>query len=89
MEFVGSVVKGICTLSQTIEDGRTQITGLLMASDFLGRPGRETVQFDVSAVTDVTLCCFRKKPFEQLMASTPSIGSRLLDMSLDGLDAAR
>jgi CRP/FNR family transcriptional regulator len=89
MEFVGSVVKGICTLSQTMEDGRTQITGLLMASDFLGRPGRETIRFDVTAITDVTLCCFRKKPFEHLMDITPHIGSRLLDMSLDELDAAR
>jgi CRP/FNR family transcriptional regulator len=89
MEFVGSVVKGICTLSQTMEDGGTQITGLLMASDFLGRPGRETIRFDVTAITDVTLCCFRKKPFEHLMDITPHIGSRLLDMSLDELDAAR
>lgn len=89
MEFVASVVTGIATLSQTMEDGRTQMVGLLLPSDFIGRPGREQAPFDVVAVTDLTLCCFRKKPFETLMGSTPSIGGRLLQMTLDELDSAR
>lgn len=89
MEFVASVVSGIATLSQTMEDGRTQMVGLLLPSDFIGRPGRNEAPFDVVAVSDLTVCCFRKKPFEELMASTPSIGSRLLEMTLDELDSAR
>ncbi|MAM62166.1 Crp/Fnr family transcriptional regulator [Maritimibacter sp. UBA3975] len=89
MEFVASVVTGIATLSQTMEDGRTQMVGLLLPSDFIGRPGRETAAFDVVAVSDVTLCCFRRKPFEHLMTSTPHIGQRLLEMTLDELDSAR
>jgi CRP/FNR family transcriptional regulator, anaerobic regulatory protein len=35
------------------------------------------------------MCCFRKKPFEDLMATTPHIAQRLLEMTLDELDAAR
>lgn len=89
MEFVASVVSGIATLSQTMEDGRTQMVGLLLPSDFIGRPGRDAAPFDVVAVSDLTVCCFRKKPFEELMASTPSIGTRLLQMTLDELDSAR
>lgn len=89
LEFVGSVVRGAATLSQTMEDGRTQMVGLLLGSDFIGRPGRGTSPYDVTAVSDVTLCCFRRKPFEQLMAATPHISERLLDMTLDELDAAR
>lgn len=89
MEFVASVVTGIATLSQTMEDGRTQMVGLLLPSDFIGRPGREMAPFDVVAVTDLTLCCFRKKPFEELMGATPAIGARLLQMTLDELDSAR
>lgn len=89
MEFVASVVDGIATLSQTMEDGRTQMVGLLLPSDFIGRPGRNAAPFDVVAITDVTLCCFRRKPFEQLMDSTPHIGGRLLQMTLDELDNAR
>lgn len=89
MEFVSSVVSGIATLSQTMEDGRTQMVGLLLPSDFIGRPGRDAAPFDVVAVTDLTLCCFRKKPFEDMMEKTPSIGTRLLQMTLDELDSAR
>ena len=89
MEFVGSVVTGIATLTQTMEDGRRQMVGLLLPSDFVGRPGRATAAFDVTATTDLVMCCFRKKPFEEMMGSTPHIAQRLLEMTLDELDAAR
>ncbi len=89
MNFVGSVVSGIATLTQTMEDGRTQMVGLLLPSDFVGRPGRQGAAYNVVATTDVVMCCFRKKPFEELMAKTPHIAHRLLEMTLDELDAAR
>lgn len=89
MDFVGSVVSGIATLTQTMEDGRTQMVGLLLPSDFVGRPGRGSAAYDVVATTDVVMCCFRKKPFEDMMNETPHIAQRLLEMTLDELDAAR
>jgi CRP/FNR family transcriptional regulator len=89
MDFVASVVTGIATLTQTMEDGRRQMVGLLLPSDFVGRPGRNLAAYDVTATTDVVMCCFRKKPFEDLMAVTPHIAQRLLQMTLDELDAAR
>jgi CRP/FNR family transcriptional regulator, anaerobic regulatory protein len=89
MDFVASVVSGIATLTQTMEDGRRQMVGLLLPSDFVGRPGRSTAAYDVTATTDLVMCCFRKKPFEEMMASTPHIAQRLLQMTLDELDAAR
>jgi CRP/FNR family transcriptional regulator len=89
MEFVGSVVSGIASLTQTMEDGRRQMVGLLLPSDFVGRPGRATAAFDVTATTDLVMCCFRKKPFETLIAETPHVAQRLLEMTLDELDAAR
>ena len=89
MDFVASVVTGVATLTQVMEDGRTQTVGLLFPSDFVGRPGRDAAPYNVIATTDVMMCCFRKKPFEELMARTPHIGQRLLEMTLDELDAAR
>jgi CRP/FNR family transcriptional regulator len=89
MDFVGSLVSGIATLTQTMEDGRTQMVGLLLPSDFVGRPGRDGAAYDVVATTDIVMCCFRKKPFEDMMARTPHIAHRLLEMTLDELDAAR
>lgn len=89
MDFVGSVVSGIATLTQTMEDGRTQMVGLLLPSDFVGRPGREEAAYDVVVTTDLVMCCFRRKPFEEMMDRTPHIAHRLLEMTLDELDAAR
>lgn len=89
LNFVASVVRGVATLGQTLEDGRTQMLGLLLPSDFLGRPGRNQSAYDIVAVSDVTLCCFRRKPFEEMLFKTPHIGERLLEMTMDELDAAR
>ncbi|MEX3017864.1 transcriptional regulator FnrL [Gymnodinialimonas hymeniacidonis] len=89
VDFVASVVSGVASLSQTMEDGRRQMVGLLLCSDFIGRPNRESVAYDVTAISDVTLCCFRRKPFQGILADTPHISQRLLEMTLDELDAAR
>ena len=89
MDFVASVVSGVATLTQTMEDGRRQMVGLLLPSDFVGRPGREGSPYDVVARTDLVMCCFRKRPFEDMMNRTPHIAQRLLQMTLDELDAAR
>ncbi|MEO0656340.1 MAG: Crp/Fnr family transcriptional regulator [Pseudomonadota bacterium] len=89
MDFVASVVSGVATLTQTMEDGRRQMVGLLLPSDFVGRPGRHGAPYDVTAVSDLVMCCFRKRPFERMMETTPHIAQRLLEMTLDELDAAR
>jgi CRP/FNR family transcriptional regulator len=89
METVSSVVSGTATLNRVMEDGRVQMVGLLLPSDFIGRPGRETIQYDVTAVTEVTLCCFKRAPFEKLVYDTPHLGERVMEMALDELDAAR
>lgn len=89
MNFVASVVYGVASLSQTLEDGRTQMVGLLLPSDFIGRPGRVHSTHDVTAVTQLTLCCFRRKPFEAMMHDTPRVAHRLLEMTMDELDRSR
>ena len=89
LSFVASVVSGIATMAQTLEDGRVQMVGLLLPSDFIGRPGRTSTPYDITAASDVTLCCFRRAPFERLLADMPHVAGRLLEMTLDELDAAR
>ena len=59
------------------------------APDFLGRPGRDRSPYDVTALSELLLCCFRRRPFEGLLHSSPRVAARLLDMTLDELDAAR
>ncbi|WP_370402309.1 transcriptional regulator FnrL [Sulfitobacter sp. JB4-11] len=89
LEFVASVVDGVASLSKTLEDGRTQMVGLLLPSDFIGRPGRSQIEFDVTATSDLTLCCFDRAPFERLVEETPHVAQRLMELALDELDAAR
>lgn len=86
---VGSLVEGVAHISTLLPDGRRQMVGLLLPSDFVGRPGRSRIDYDVVAATSVTLCTFRKPDFERIIAENPAIGRRLLDMTLDELDAAR
>ena len=89
LETVASIVRGTATLTRSIEDGRTQLVGLLLPSDFIGRPGRAEAQYDITAVSQLTLCCFHRKPFEDLLEEMPHVRERLLEMALDELDAAR
>jgi CRP/FNR family transcriptional regulator len=89
MDFVGSVVTGIATLTQTLGNGRRQMVGLLLPSDFVGHPGRACAAYDVTAITDIVMCCVRKKPFEDMMLQTPHLLQRLLEITLDELDASR
>jgi len=89
VEMLGSVVTGVATLSRTLPDGRRQMVGLLLPSDFVGRPGRKTAPYDVVAASEVMICQFIKPNFEKLVSRTPALERRLLDMTLDELDAAR
>lgn len=84
-----SLVSGTAALSRTLEDGRTQMVGLLLPSDFIGRPGREVAEFDVTALSDVTMCRFERGPFEKLVTEVPHIAQRVMEMALDELAAAR
>ena len=84
-----SIVAGAATMSRLLEDGRRQTVGLLMASDFIGRPGRRTTAYDVEALSEVTVCRFERQTFERLVRDTPAIATRMLAMTLDELDAAR
>lgn len=89
LSFVSTVVSGVAMLSLSLPDGRRQMVGLLLPSDLLGRPSREIVPYDVTAATDLTLCSFRRIDFARVVARTPRLGARIMEMTLDELDAAR
>ncbi len=86
---LGSVVSGVVALHKTLEDGRRQMVGLLFPSDFIGRPLRPVAPYDAIAVTPVKMCMFHRGQFERLLASSSNLERRLLEMTLDELDAAR
>lgn len=86
---LSSVVSGAATMSRTLADGRRQIVGLLLPSDFIGRPGRSTSPYDIVAATELTLCRFERARFEEIVRTSENVAHRLLTMTLDELDAVR
>ena len=89
ISHVGTLVTGIASMSQVMEDGRRQIMGILLPSDFVGRPGRSIAQYEIVAASEIIMCRFEIKAFETLLANSPTLGPRLLEMAMDELDAAR
>jgi len=83
MCYVGTLVTGIAAISQGLEDGRRQIMGMLLPSDFVGRPGRRTTHYDIVAASEVVMCRFEINAFERLLAESPALGPRLLEMTMD------
>lgn len=89
MAHLGTLLSGVAVLSQGMADGRRQIMGLLLPGDFIGRPQRPYLQFDIVAAEKVTICRFERAAFEKLLAGSAALSGRLLDMAFDELDAAR
>lgn len=86
---VGSVVHGVVGLTALLADGGAQIIGLLFPSDFLGRHDRTHTHYSAVALSDTLMCFFDKTRFTALLERRPSLMQRLLEMTLDDLDAAR
>jgi len=86
---VGTLVSGVASISQGLDDGRRQIMGILLPSDFVGRPGASEAHYDITAASEVVMCRFEIRAFERLLATSPALAPRLLEMTMDELDAAR
>lgn len=84
-----NIVSGVVKLFKRLPDGRTQIVGLQFASDFLGRPFQSEPSYEIEAATDVELCTFDRAAFERLIAKHPKLEHRLLEFTLNELDATR
>jgi CRP/FNR family transcriptional regulator len=87
--FVANVVSGMLKLSTRTSDGREQILGLSYPSDFLGRPYGQTTPYDAQALTDATVCIFRRPDFERFAHEHPRLERKLLERTLGELDRSR
>lgn len=87
--YVGTIVSGVISLSRTQADGRRQLMGLQFPSEFVGGALRPRASCDAVAATDVLLCRFERRTFDRILAESPTLRDRLLDMTMDELDAMR
>ena len=84
-----NLLSGVLKVSAATSDGREQIVGLLYPSDFVGRPFAEEAEQSVTALTDVELCVFPRKPFEAALEHHARLERLLLRRTLAALDEAR
>ena len=88
-DWCATIVSGVIKLTNSLPDGRQQIVGLLFPADFLGRPFKTTSPYAAETATDVELCCFSRRYFEQLLVEQPDLKQLYLERTLDQVDAAR
>ncbi len=84
-----SIVSGSATVTKTLKDGRRQYVGILLPSDYIGRPGRHASLYEVRTLAETLLCQFERGAFERLLDEVPRLAPRLIEMTFDELDAAR
>jgi CRP/FNR family transcriptional regulator len=87
--LVGNVLEGMLKLSTMTGDGREQIVGIVFPSDFIGRPFGSNSHHTVTALTDATVCVFRRGAFDKFVETHSGIEQALLRRTLDELDRAR
>jgi CRP/FNR family transcriptional regulator len=88
-EEVFTLTSGMIKLYKLMSDGRRQITGFLVASDFLGLAFGRSYVYSAEAVVDSTVCRFRRSAFLKLLEDFPAMEKSLLDRTSTELAAAQ
>jgi CRP/FNR family transcriptional regulator, anaerobic regulatory protein len=88
-DSVFEVVRGILRLYKLLPDGRRQIVGFLSAGHLLGLAPEKTFIYTAEAVTEVTVCRYRRTAFERLIDQHPSFARHLLTATSHELRAAQ
>ena len=85
----GIVASGVVKLTRLLPDGRQHIVCLLSESDCIGDVFSAESHDNAMCVTDVELCCFHRKQFNEIVKSHPTLGHHLLQRVTMDLEEAR
>lgn len=88
-DSVYEVVRGMVRLYKLLPDGRRQITGFLSAGKLLGLAPEGVCVYTAEAITEVTLCRYKRAAFERLIDEVPGFAKRLLTVASHELRAAQ
>lgn len=88
-DCVYEVVRGMVRLYKLLPDGRRQITGFLSAGHLLGVAPEGVCVYTAEAITEVTLCRYKRTAFERLIDEVPGFAKRLLAVASHELRAAQ
>lgn len=84
-DYVYNLTAGCMKLYKLLPDGRRQITGFVFPGDFLGLAHDTEYVYAAEAVSDASLCKFKRSHLSGLFEEFPRLESRLLSMSRDEL----
>ena len=87
-DYVYNLTAGCMKLYKILPDGRRQITGFVFPGDFLGLAHDTEYVYTAEAVTDSSLCKFKRGQMNRLFEEFPKLESRLLGISRDELAEA-
>jgi CRP/FNR family transcriptional regulator, anaerobic regulatory protein len=88
-DSVYEVVRGMLRLYKLLPDGRRQITGFLSAGHFLGLAPEGVCVHTAEAITETTLCRYKRKAFDRLIDEIPGFAKRFLTVASHELSAAQ
>lgn len=83
------VTSGVASVEKLLADGRRQIVGFLYPSDFFGLAVDGCYAYNVTAVTNLSLCHFERERFLALIDRFPKLEHRLLGMASNELAASQ
>ncbi len=87
--YLFNVVTGSLRLSKMLSDGRRQITGFLFPGDFLGLSVTDVYAYSAEALTEATLCRFKRTSLLKLLDRFPKLEHRLLELASNELVEAQ
>ena len=84
-----SVTAGVARLIRGLPDGRRQVMGFALPSDFLGLSLGKTWTFSVEAITPMTTCRFARHSIVNLVDQKPHFLMRMHEMASAELNLAQ
>jgi len=84
-----TLVSGALKVSAYDEEGDERILALIHPAGFAGELFQPFAHYDVTALSDSTLCTFSQKDMEAAIERFPALGGALLRRSQEDLHAAR
>lgn len=83
------VTGGVASVEKLLADGRRQIVGFLYPSDFFGLATDGNYAYNVTAVTNLSLCQFDRQLYLSLIDKYPKLETRLLGLASNELAASQ
>lgn len=88
-DSIYEVVRGMVRIHKLLPDGRRQITGFLSAGQLLGLAPEGVFVYTAEAITEVTLCRYKRAAFERLIEEVPGFAKRLIAVTSQELYRAQ